>query len=1408
MRPRTLYAFLGASLAVAIAGVTAQTQTQQPPPDSTQPPPPEITTFTYLPTQLPADPSPSLSVSCSLGFGCTTSVLPCYGPTQGVCTPITISQCGTTTQCFTFTFTPTTTTTTTTTTTEPTTTTSTETTTTETTTTTSMFDFYPEETFRILVFDFAPSNFSYHDYDRAANHYDHDDHHRASHYYNYDDYHDHGAADHHHHHDDDDHHHGAANDNHNYDHHYDDVHHYYLDFYLDFDYHNLDFDLDLDLHLNHFDEQQHELFDNDHLHLDFHLNDVHEHQHELQLHVDLHLVVHLYHQHELELYVYFNFDVYLYVTIFPPVNQHNLDEHQLQLHLHVHFNLDHNVLDVHHEHHVDHKLHLDNHLYVLLPLKFSAILFETTSTTTTETTTTTTTTTSATLDAGVNGGFNTNPGAGNAANQGGNGGGSVNVPAVVGGTVAGLAVIGVAAAAVFLTFRPKTSSSTANANASLAEIGAAGSGAGAGGGYGAGAAAAAGYGGSASLAAGAAVGAGVAGAAAARPGGAAGASGGFVSPAQGVQGRFVDRPGVGGGGEQVAGYGQPVNASGNAAGDFVTPNLLPLAGGAGSYATNTHGSGNSDGSGRSVEPAPTCGAVASVQQRTQPIPSPNHWRPTMKLYGSKRHNFRYFAHHPKTLREQHYLGCLAAVLNKPRWWEKLEDDAIRAKWSDELPLEEADRVFLFDELRFLRNHKLKLDQDGKVVSSPLTPMGTHVSDTAVDEGLVEEPVRHLSGAEKEALDKQRWHPGSENITLDIFHPSNHCLAYGTTNFSHALFGDKVFQFPKNEVLNVFNNGNNYPENPRYPGGGWHLEGTENESPYDRRQIVGAVSEETMNVQSCGHAEASRTGRVLVFPNSNQHRVPPFELEDPTKPGHRKMLVFLLVHPDTRVPSTLHVPPQQWEWGLEELRRVLPAQMPTDCLPLVLSHLKARSEAEDKKMAVRVMEDRTASHLKDLLPSHNHPAVLSVMTAPSSLLAATAAGAGAALSMLAATTAIARLTGSAGTTLVEIKLDAIHLTLISFIVALAFYSASASNSTIVVQSRTTNQVAVSTTPSPTPAPAPAPTEKIVPAPAAANGPVTYPENPYKDWKESLVKSMVEAADMDAQPADGTVWTSVLSQGSNKPGSDFKIEVHRKNNTDFCFRVVADMEGTPEEVFDMLSDITTRQSWDEICEGGGIVQVLGPDSKVQFMHSKGFWPTAPRDALVVGFIQRLEDGRYLNVTRSVESAPGFTPRAGSVRMQASLAGQIVGKHPSGKERLCRVVQIMDGDLGGWLPKSLVAMITTQAMPLSLRRVNKMMREKKDHRTSSILIEEAEGKRAITASNAAPAADATTAAPASAVANGHAPAAAVASANGQLVVGGVDVVPVLKSVGKALGEAQPWLVALLFLAAVARGRRAKAA
>ena len=56
----------------------------------------------------------------------------------------------------------------------------------------------------------------------------------------------------------------------------------------------------------------------------------------------------------------------------------------------------------------------------------------------------------------------------------------------------------------------------------------------------------------------------------------------------------------------------------------------------------------------------------------------------------------------------------------------------------------------------------------------------------------------------------------------------------------------------------------------------------------------------------------RSGLAIAFPNFYQHRVEPFELADPTRPGHRKILAFFLTDPYQIVHSTMMVPPQQRE----------------------------------------------------------------------------------------------------------------------------------------------------------------------------------------------------------------------------------------------------------------------------------------------------------------------------------------------------------------------------------------------------------------------------------------------------------------------------------------------------------------
>jgi hypothetical protein len=132
----------------------------------------------------------------------------------------------------------------------------------------------------------------------------------------------------------------------------------------------------------------------------------------------------------------------------------------------------------------------------------------------------------------------------------------------------------------------------------------------------------------------------------------------------------------------------------------------------------------------------------------------------------------------------------------------------------------------------------------------------------------------------------------------------------------------------------------------------------------------------------------------------------------------------------------------------------------------------------------------------------------------------------------------------------------------------------------------------------------------------------------------------------------------------------------------------------------------------------------------MKTKGMWPSSPRDALVLSFITKLEDGRYMNVTQSIPEHKDYQPVKGDVRMTAAIAGIIVGPHPT-NPKFSRCIQIMDGDLGGWLPTSVVSLVTTQAFPISMRRANSKLKTIPNQKTISTLIEQSEGRGTVSSS-----------------------------------------------------------------------------
>ncbi|PHH89909.1 hypothetical protein CDD83_4999 [Cordyceps sp. RAO-2017] len=184
-----------------------------------------------------------------------------------------------------------------------------------------------------------------------------------------------------------------------------------------------------------------------------------------------------------------------------------------------------------------------------------------------------------------------------------------------------------------------------------------------------------------------------------------------------------------------------------------------------------------------------------------------------------------------------------------------------------------------------------------------------------------------------------------------------------------------------------------PEKPSYEGGSWHVEGQLNEHIcatalfyYDSDNI----SESRLAFRAAANAEKlgtgldyeqganlavetafairsrfdtmqdvgsvlTRSGRAVFFPNLFQHRVQPFALADPSRPGHRKILALFLVDPAVPVISTANVPPQQRHWCAP----VAGSALPPDVAGLVLDNMDSLvGEEEARRLRRELMDERT------------------------------------------------------------------------------------------------------------------------------------------------------------------------------------------------------------------------------------------------------------------------------------------------------------------------------------------------------------------------------------------------------------------------------------------------------------------
>lgn len=173
----------------------------------------------------------------------------------------------------------------------------------------------------------------------------------------------------------------------------------------------------------------------------------------------------------------------------------------------------------------------------------------------------------------------------------------------------------------------------------------------------------------------------------------------------------------------------------------------------------------------------------------------------------------------------------------------------------------------------------------------------------------------------------------------------------------------------------------------------------------------------------------------------------------------------------------------------------------------------------------------------------------------------------------------------------------------------------------------------------------------------------------------------------------IWEKVYEDHTptpaSKPGSPW-IEVFQYKARPMCYKIVARMNSSASVTFDAMCDLDRRSDWDPMCVEARVLEEVKalPGTTVQYIRTKAVWPTASRDTVVLGTIKELEDGRLFMVNASVEH-PSMPERVKEkiVRMETAVAGHIIT--PEEGFLSCRLVQVLDADLKGWIPDKVIQM-----------------------------------------------------------------------------------------------------------------------
>ncbi|KAF9418555.1 START domain-containing protein 10, partial [Entomortierella beljakovae] len=242
--------------------------------------------------------------------------------------------------------------------------------------------------------------------------------------------------------------------------------------------------------------------------------------------------------------------------------------------------------------------------------------------------------------------------------------------------------------------------------------------------------------------------------------------------------------------------------------------------------------------------------------------------------------------------------------------------------------------------------------------------------------------------------------------------------------------------------------------------------------------------------------------------------------------------------------------------------------------------------------------------------------------------------------------------------------------------------------------------------------------------------TNTSNNVKDGPYAKELEAMEAKFMDYINND-EIWVKVYEDSSVKVTKDGVsepwIQVHQYKGRPMCYKVIAYMNNTAAVTFDALCELDRRMEWDPMCVEARVLENVTqpPGTTVQYIRTKAVWPTASRDTVALGTVKDLGTKGMFMVNASIEH-PSMPERVkeGFVRMETVVAGHII--IPDGDGSRCKLTQIFDADLKGWIPDKVIQVVSTKAVPDGLRAINKLIPNVAPYTESKVLSKVAQSQK----------------------------------------------------------------------------------